>query len=92
MLLLTLILIFDLRNVLANAARKLGILCKASYIYDRDKYMQLVLDPVSFIFLEYCSLAWVSAAARDLSFLGKVACGGRFLYSIIVIHDLPIDR
>ena len=70
-----------LLNVSANAARKLGIVRKASYIYKDEEINATCFRSFVLPLLEYCSPVWVSASARDLSLLDRVARGGRFLFS-----------
>ena len=67
-------------NVSANAARKLGIVRKASYIYDNECTNLTCFRSFVLPLLEYCSPVWMSAAARDLHLLDRVAHGGRFLF------------
>ena len=74
-----------LSNVSANAARKLVIVRKASYIHNDE-----VINATCFMYfviplLDYCSPIWMSASARDLSLLGRVARGGRFIIFLIVV-------
>ena len=69
-----------LSNVSANAARKLGIVRKASYIYNDERVNATCFRSFVLPLLEYCSPIWMSASARDLSLLDRVANGGRFLF------------
>ena len=79
-------------KVLANAARNLGIVCKASYVYNNDKINATCFRSFVLPLLEYCSPVWMSAAARDLSLLDRVARGGRFLFPNSVSYDLDHRR
>ena len=81
-----------LRNVSSNAARKLGIVCKASYIYGNEGTNLTCFRSFVLPLLEYCSPVWISAAARDLSLLDKVARGGRFLFPNSCSYDLDHRR
>ena len=81
-----------LKNVSASAARKLGIVRKASYIYDSDQVNATCFRSFVLPLLEYCSPVWVSAAARDLSLLDRVARGGRFLFPNSSSYDLDHRR
>lgn len=58
-----------LMKVSANAARKLCIVRKASYIYNSDKINANCFRSLALPLLEYCSLVWMSACAKDLSIL-----------------------
>ena len=69
-----------LANVSATAARKLGIVRKASYIYNDEEINATCFRSFVLPLLEYCSPIWMSASARDLSLLDRVARGGRFLF------------
>ena len=83
-----------LSNVSANAARKLGIVRKASYIYKDEGINATCFRSFVLPLLEYCSPIWMSASARDLSLLDRVARGGRFLFGssgalvIVGSHEL----
>ena len=72
-----------LSNVSANAARKLGIVRKASYIYSDERINATCFRSFVLPLLEYCSPIWMSASARDLSLLDRVARGDKtpFYYS-----------
>ena len=82
-------------KVSANAARKLGIVRKASYwpVHINDQ-INVICFRLYFVLplLEYCSPVWMSAAARDLSLLDRVARGGRFLFPNSVSYDLDHRR
>ena len=58
-------------NVSANAARKFGIVRKASYIFNNDSTNLTCFRSFVLPLLEYCSSVWISPAARDLSLLNK---------------------
>ena len=81
-----------LRNVSANAARKLGIVRKASYIFGDEGTNLTCFRSFVLPLLEYCSPVWMSAAARDLSLLDRVARGGRFLFPDSRSYDLDHRR
>ena len=81
-----------LSNVSANAARKLGIVRKASYIYNDEKINATCFRSFVLPLLEYCSPIWMSASARDLSLLDRVARGGRFLFPDSASYDLAHRR
>ena len=81
-----------LRSVSANAARKLGIVRKASYIYGNESTNLTCFRSFVLPLLEYCSPVWMSAAARDLSLLDRVARGGRFLFPNGRSYDLDHRR
>ena len=81
-----------LSNVSANAARKLGIVRKASYIYNNEEINATCFRSFVLPLLEYCSPVWMSASARDLSLLDKVARGGRFLFPNTGSYDLDHRR
>ena len=81
-----------LMNVSANAARKLGIIRKASYIYDNQQTNLTCFRSFVLPLLEYCSPVWMSAATRDLQLLDKVARGGRFLFPNCDNYDLDHRR
>ena len=68
-------------NVSANAARKLGIVRKASYIYNNQCTNLTCFRSFLLPLLEYCSPIWMSAAARDLHLLDRVAHGGRVFFT-----------
>ena len=65
-----------LRNISAGAARKLGIVRKASYIYGSASTNLTCFRSFVLPLLEYCSPVWMSATASDLSLLDRVARGG----------------
>ena len=69
-----------LLNASANAARKLGIVRKASYIFDNENNA-ICFRSFDLPLLEYCSPVWMSASVRDLFLLVIVARGGRFLFT-----------
>ena len=79
-------------DVSANAARKLGIVRKASYIFHNDSTNLTCFRSFVLPLLEYCSPVWMSAAARDLSLLDKVVRGGRFLFPDSKNYDLDHRR
>ncbi|MEO1808644.1 MAG: reverse transcriptase family protein, partial [Bacteroidota bacterium] len=81
-----------LLNVSANAARKLGIVRKASYIYNNEEINATCFRSFVLPLLEYCSPVWISASARDLSLLDRVARGGRFLFPDGAGYDLDHRR
>ena len=81
-----------LSNVCANAARKLGIVRKASYIYNDEEINATCFRTFVLPLLEYCPPIWMSASARDLSLLDKVARGGRFLFPGRANYDLDHRR
>ena len=81
-----------LMNLSTNAARKLGIACKASYIYNNENINLTCLGSFVLPLLEYCSPGWMSAAARDLSLLDRIARGGRFLFPNCRSYDLDHRR
>ena len=58
-----------LMNVSTNAARKLGIVRKASNIYNNENTNLICFRSFVLPLLKYCSPVWMSAAARDLSLL-----------------------
>ena len=79
-------------NMSASAARKLGIVRKASHIYDCEKTNFTCFRSFILPLLEYCSPVWMSAAARDLSLLDRVVRGGRFLFPNSRSYDLDHRR
>ena len=81
-----------LTNISANAARKLGIVRKASYIYNSDRINATCFRSFVLPLLEYCSPVWMSAAARDLALLDRVVRGGRFLFPNSGSYDLDHRR
>ena len=81
-----------LSNISANAARKLGIVRKASYIYNNEEINATCFRSFVLPLLEYCSPVWMSASARDLSLLDRVARGGRFLFPDGASYDLDHRR
>ena len=81
-----------LSNVSANAARKLGVVRKASYIYDDQGVNTTCFRSFVLPLLEYCSPIWMSASARGLSLLDRVARGGRFLFPDNCSYDLAHRR
>ena len=81
-----------LTNISASAARKLGIVRKASYIYNSDRINATCFRSFVLPLLEYCSPVWMSAAARDLALLDRVVRGGRFLFPNSGSYDLDHRR
>ena len=79
-------------NVSANAARKLGIVRKTSYIFNNDSTNLTCFRSFVLPLLEYCSPVWMSASARDLSLLDKVVCCGGFLFPNNTNYDLDHRR
>ena len=79
-------------NVSVIAARKLGIIRKASCTYNNDKINVTYFRPFVLPLLEYCSLVWMSAAPRYLSLLDRVACRDKFLFKRTVTQPLYESR
>ena len=76
----------------SNATRKLGIVRKASYIFNNDSTNLTCFRSFVLPLLEYCSPVWMSAAAKDLSLLYIVVRGGRFLFPNSRNYDLDHRR
>ena len=68
------------------------LLFMVSYIYGNENTNLTCFRSFVLPLLEYCSPVWMSAAARDLSLLDRVARGGRFLFPDSRSYDLDHRR